>query len=90
MQVIFAPAAIDDLTDIRTYIGKFNPAAAGRMAARLIEAGESLHEYPERGRPISRNRRELAIVPPYVIRYRIKGEIVEIIRIRHGSRRPLR
>ena len=41
-------------------------------------------------RLISRNRRELAIVPPDVIRYRIKGEIVEIIRIRHGSRRPLR
>ena len=90
MQIVFAPAAIDDLTDIRTYIGKFNPAAATRMAARLIEAAESLHEHPDRGRPISRNRRELAIVPPYVIRYRVKGDTVEIIRIRHGSRRSLR
>ncbi len=90
MQVIFAPAAIADLVSIRTYIGKFNPAAAGRMAARLLEAGQSLHEFPERGRPIGRNRREWAIIPPYVIRYRIKGDVVEIIRVRHGKQKPLK
>jgi addiction module RelE/StbE family toxin len=90
VQVTFAPSAIADLASIRTYIGKFNPAAAGRMASRLIEAGQSLHEIPERGRSIGRGRRELAIIPPYVIRYRIKGDVVEIIRVRHGRQKTLK
>jgi addiction module RelE/StbE family toxin len=89
VEVIFSPSAIDDLAQIRAYIGKFNPSAAVRMAARLIEAGNSLHELPERGRKISRGRRELPVAPPYVVRYRIKGELVEILGIRHGRQRPL-
>jgi toxin ParE1/3/4 len=90
VEVIFSPAAIDDLVQIRAYIGKFNPSAAGRMAARLLEAGNSLQDFPERGRSISRGRRELPVIPPYVIRYRIKGAVVEILRLRHGRQRPLK
>jgi toxin ParE1/3/4 len=89
VQVKFTTSAIADLISIRAYIGKFNPAAAGRMAARLLEAGNSLSDLPERGRAVGRDRRELPVVPPYVIRYRIEGETVLILRIRHGRRRPL-
>jgi toxin ParE1/3/4 len=38
-------------------------------------AANSLSEHPERGRETSRGLRELAIVPPYLIRYRIRDDI---------------
>jgi plasmid stabilization system protein ParE len=85
VEVIFAPAAVADLVFIRGYIGRFNPAAARRMADRIKVAAISLADFPERGRPIGGNRRELSVVPPYVIRYRIKGRTVQILRIWHGA-----
>lgn len=49
-------------------------------------AANSLSENPERGREASRGLRELAIVHPYLIRYRIRDDAVLILRIRHGAR----
>ena len=87
VQVVWTRRAAADVIAIRAYIGQFNPLAAQRMAIRLIAAGESLVTYPERSRSSSGGRRELATVPPYLIRYRIRGETVEIITVRHGARR---
>lgn len=56
------------------------------MAQRLWLAGESLAEHPDRGRVLN-GLRELAIVPPYLIRYRVAGDIVQIVRIKHGAQR---
>ncbi|MGH7023744.1 MAG: type II toxin-antitoxin system RelE/ParE family toxin [Caulobacteraceae bacterium] len=89
VQVIWTRRAAADVVAIRSYIGQFNPLAAQRMALRLIAAGESLAIYPERGRPAAGGRRELATVPPYLIRYRTRGETLEIITVRHGARRPV-
>jgi len=33
-------------------------------------------------------RRELLSVNPYAIRYRVVGDAVEIVTIRHGAREP--
>ena len=33
--------------------------------------------------------RELATIPPYLIRYRVLDDRVLILRVRHGARRPL-
>ncbi|MEI9991821.1 MAG: type II toxin-antitoxin system RelE/ParE family toxin [Rhizomicrobium sp.] len=88
-RIIWSPLAVDDLRGIRDYIGQFNPSAAMRFAARLFETAESLAEFSERGRPIGGGRRELVIVWPYVIRYRVEPERVVILRIRHGAQKPL-
>lgn len=55
------------------------------MAQRLKLAAASLAEFPERGR-VSGSLRELATVPPYLIRYRVGAGVVQIVRIRHGAR----
>ena len=60
--------------------------AAQRLAVRLIAAAESLSEYPLRGRSIGGGRRTLAAIAQYLIRYRVTGEMVEIITLRHGAR----
>ncbi len=88
-RVIWSPLAVDDLRSIRDYIGQFNPSAAARFATRLVETAESLTEFSERGRPIAGGRREMTIVWPYVVRYRVEAERVVILRTRHGAQKPL-
>ena len=58
------------------------------MALRLAAAGESLQAQPERGRKVQGDLRELVIIQPYILRYRLVGETVAIVRIRHAARRP--
>jgi len=55
------------------------------MAERLLAAADSLEEFAERGRPIDEGRRELTIIRPYLIRYRVAGDAVFILRIRHAA-----
>ena len=90
MRVKWTPAALSDVARIYDYIAAMNPRAASDLAAQLGAAVHGLADLPERGRPINGRRRELIIIWPYVIRYRIKGRQVEILRVRHGSRKPLR
>lgn len=71
------------------YLDEINPRAATHLAVSLLAAGDSLVNFPHRGRPVpSTVFRELVTVPPYVIRYQIKGDAVVILRVRHTARRP--
>jgi plasmid stabilization system protein ParE len=87
-RIIWSRAAREDLRSIRAYIDQFNPIAAGRVALALIEAADSLTDFPERGRVVGPGRRELTAVWPYVIRYRFDHGGVVIVRIRHGRQAP--
>jgi plasmid stabilization system protein ParE len=56
------------------------------MATRLYTAAEGLAEFPERGRPVRLGRRELTVVPPYLIIYRLHVDLVEILTVRPVAR----
>jgi plasmid stabilization system protein ParE len=88
VQVVWTRGALVELRAIRSYIAEISPLAAQRLAARLMAAARSLETWPDRGRPISRGRRELTIVPPYLIRYVQAGDRVVILELRHGARGP--
>ena len=75
-----------ELVRIQAYIKGFAPMACERFTERLIAAAESLAVNPLRGRPISGGRHELLVVSPYRIRYRLRGDAVEILSIWHGRR----
>ena len=85
-KIVWTPEAADNLDAIVAYIELFHPPAAERMAARLIALADSLADFPERGRDAGEGRREMTIVPPYILRYRVEAERVIILRIRHGAR----
>jgi toxin ParE1/3/4 len=71
------------------YVMEFNPRAAQQMADALLSAGDSLEQFPHRGRPVrGTGMRELVSVDPYIIRYEVDGDDVVILRVRHGARRP--
>ena len=86
-KVVWSPRAISDLIEIRAYIGQDRPLVAQRMAERLLQAGESLAEFPERGRLAKRGLREWTLIYPYVLRYRVRNGVVEIVRVKHGAQR---
>jgi toxin ParE1/3/4 len=89
--VVWTFSALADLEGIRRYIGNFNPRAAQDMAARIIAAGNSLANFPHRGRSVPGTQlRETVLVRPYIIRYRIEPDRVVILRVRHSARRPTR
>ena len=88
-EAVWSATALANLRAIRAYIEQFNPRAAGELAAQLIAAGNSLVQFPHRGRVVPKtDMRELVTTYPYIIRYRVAGNVVVILRVRHTSRRP--
>jgi len=89
VRVIWSPSALREVARVFDYLRDFNPRAAEQVAASLIEAGDSLENFPHRGRLVpNTNLRELVTTYPYVIRYRIGRDEVRILRVRHTSRKP--
>ncbi|RZJ41352.1 MAG: type II toxin-antitoxin system RelE/ParE family toxin [Brevundimonas sp.] len=87
-RVVWSPGAQEDLRAIRIYTAGFSTRAAARLYMALGKAGESLTEFPERGRPVKPGVRELTLVKPYVLRYAVVGSEVWVLSIRHAARRP--
>lgn len=89
-RIDWSQAATDQLDAIARYIRQENPHAAARVRERLVAATLRLADAPEIGRTAGRTYRELTLVPPYIIRYRVEPERVLIVRVRHGARRSRR
>jgi len=86
MRVIWSGPALRDLGRHTSYIAAFNPHAAARMADDLLAAANNLAMFPARGRSTQyRHTRELVAVWPYVLVYRVTGQVVEILRVWHGA-----
>jgi toxin ParE1/3/4 len=86
--VIWSPTALRQIGQIYAYLAEFNLQAAQDIAQQLPEAGDSLASFPRRGRCVRGTElREWPLVRPYIIRYRIAGEVVRILQVRHGRQR---
>ena len=74
MNVRFTRKALADLDQIRSFIGKENPAAASRLATRLIELAWALGDNPKEGRRTDEPGSIHVLIAPrlnYLIFYRI-------------------
>ena len=85
-RIVWTDEAVAHLEAIAAYVSAFDPAAAARLAERLIAVADSLADFSDRGREAPRGAREMSIVWPYILRYRVDEDIVFILRIRHGAR----
>jgi len=89
MPVVWTFAAARGVWHTNDYLAEFDPRSAMHIAACLRADGNSLVNFPARGRPVpGTNMLELVTSYPYIIRYRIEGEDEVILRIRHSARRP--
>jgi toxin ParE1/3/4 len=77
------------LEDIHEYISQQNSAAAARMVQRIRASVERLATSPGLGRPGRvTGTRELVIAgTPYIVPYRVKADIIQIITVLHGAQR---
>jgi toxin ParE1/3/4 len=77
-----------DLESILESLQRTNSAAAQRYAAVFQARAEALGRFPEMGRlrPEFAPGLRSTLVWPYVIFYRVEGDVVQIIRILHGKR----
>ena len=90
MIVVWSPAAIADLTQLRAYIAEDDPAAAQRVALHIVHNIETvLPANPQIGRAGRVPGTRELVVPktPFVVPYRIANGAIEVLRVYHGARR---
>jgi toxin ParE1/3/4 len=64
------------------YIAQDNPDGSARTVAAIAKAVETLKRFPVPG------TRELVVSgTPYIVPYRVRGDLVEVLRVFHASRK---
>ncbi len=89
MTPIWSPEAIADLAALRAYIEQDDPAAARRVALHIIRNVETLlSNSPEMGRPgrVPGTRELFIPKTPYVVPYRLVGNMIQVLRVFHSAR----
>ena len=85
-KLVWKKQAQADLIKIVLHIAEDNADAADQLAVEIEAKAERLREYPKLFR-VGRKRgtRELVAHANYLVIYRIQGETVEILRVKHAT-----
>lgn len=88
MRVVLSPQAREDLREIFLYIATDNPAAARLVLTRIKDRVKELQDNPHIGRPgrVPGTRELVISKTPYLAPYQVSGEVLQILRVYHGSR----
>lgn len=88
MKIKWTGDAISDLIEIRRYIAQDSPRAANAVAMHIKRTVQLLSDQPNIGKLGRTNgTREIVISGlPYIIPYRVKNNVVQILRVFHGAR----
>jgi len=91
MIAVYAPRALRDLEEIAEYLRERSPSGAARAMTAIKSGIDALMAFPEMCPPLdSAGHRRLPVLRfPYVVFYRIAGDEILILHIRHTSRRPI-
>ena len=75
-----------------TCVAADDPAAARLVVERVLQSVAVLEDQPSIGRPgrVSGTRELVVSKTRHVVPYPVRGELVEILRVFHSSRRPPR
>jgi toxin ParE1/3/4 len=89
VRVNWLRAARANLIAVSEYISQDNPDAAARTVAAIVKAAETLEHFPSLGRPgrISGTRELVVSGTPYIVPYRVRGDVVQLIRVFHAARK---
>jgi addiction module RelE/StbE family toxin len=89
LSLSWSPSALDDLDAAAVFISQDNPRAAATMAGHVLESVEYLATYPNLGRSGRvRGTRELVVSgTPFVVMYRVRLDVVQILRVLHHARK---
>ena len=89
MRVRWLKQAGVDLESAEEFIAKDNPSAAARIVLKIIRAVALLEHHPGIGRSgrIPGTKELVVSETPYIVPYRIKGDIIQVLRVYHTSRK---
>jgi toxin ParE1/3/4 len=90
MRVKWLSRALANLDAIGEYIAQDDPVAAGRTVLRILDAVDEMvaSSNVHMGRPGRvAGTRELVVTPNYLVPYRIKGDVLEVLRVMHARQR---
>jgi toxin ParE1/3/4 len=89
VRVNWLRAARANLIAVSEYISQENPDAAAGTVATIVRAVEALEHFPAIGRPgrISGTRELVVSGTPYIVPYRVRGDVVQLIRVFHAARK---
>ncbi|MEH0690932.1 type II toxin-antitoxin system RelE/ParE family toxin [Vibrio cholerae] len=88
-QVIYSPSAIRDLDRIRRFLMSKDLRAASRAGQTIIRSMREVAKFPQIGKPIEQMPQEFRdwIIDfgqvGYVVRYRISGDKIVVLAVRH-------
>jgi toxin ParE1/3/4 len=85
MRVEWLPQARDQLLSIVRHISQDSPQAAVELAQLIRARADTLSTYPNRYRAGRvKGTRELVVRPNYIVVYRVAGDEVVVLRVRHA------
>ena len=89
MRILWTNRARRQLSAIVNYILLDNPSAAEHVYEAINHSVDRLATFPETGRPGRVSGTRELVIPglPYIIPYRLQGQMVEILAIFHAARR---
>jgi len=90
MRVRWLRKALRNLDDEASYIEVDDVNAARLVVARVLDAVAMLEQQPALGRPgrVPGTRELVVRKTRYLVPYRVRGDVIEILRVFHTSRRP--
>ena len=89
MQVRWLRKALENLDHEAAYIAQDSPKTAGEFVVHLRTTAATLAVHPSLGRPGRvPGTRELVVTRfPYILPYRVRGSVVEVLRVFHTARK---
>jgi toxin ParE1/3/4 len=89
VEIAWSPLALARLQEIRAFVALDKPAAAERLAIRIVTLVEALRSSPYLGRAgVEPGIRELVVGgTPYIILYGIRRAKLLILTVTHGAQR---
>lgn len=89
VRVRWLRAALTNLEDEGEYIDEDNEAAATEISTRIRSDVQRLSKHPAMGRPgrVAGTRELVVAGTPYVIPYRVRVGVIEILRVCYGARK---
>lgn len=85
LDLIWSPAALDDLEDITSYVAQFNESAAFALRIRIEQSVDPARRHPQMFRSGRvEQTREIVAHPNYIVVYRIFPEYIEVVAVVHS------
>jgi addiction module RelE/StbE family toxin len=87
MKLVWARYALDDRSNIFSYIETENPRAAVHVDEKIARAARRLLDFPESGRPgrVAGTRELVVPGTPYIAAYAVTSDRIRLLRVLHGA-----